>query len=369
VPVFAAWSNYYVDREGESHRGITTARKLIADKSKWSGHLDADNLSEIVEAQQDLGQEVCYEGPNEKYGQEIQSYQDIEELINKIICAGEAYDPSAINQISRESTKNLYEIRKENARVIAEKGGHSDRTKKYIENSILKESEPFYYEPFDAFKSMSIFAEAFGVILALIISYISGTLFLDDYRLDTKPVVDSTKNGKSKVVKARFISAFFIATALYWGLLLISSLLGFLIMGTSGANISIRVEEPYSIYSVSFLEKYILILISGYIGCIFSGGMATFASVKTKSMFASVLVPFFLFSITPFLSKIIGARKPYLNTPDCLFSLNHIMKLPGVLQIGQWIMPQTFFLLILYAILSLLISMMTYYSIVEPKRG
>lgn len=300
----AVWSVYYVDQTGTSHRGLTAPGALAKDKSRWNGPLTDSVLFEVVKKQQNIETKNKSNGPNPVYGRIGQSYRDIEEFINQTLCYGTDYNPDAINQVSLETAGRLNELRKENIDSLINEYGTTAAKKEYLKRQFAKVQTPLEYEPSDAFRITGPFAAAYGLLLVLVISF----------------------GG----------------------------------MGTGGAFASIQTESPYSMYGLNFLERYLLILLSGYVACLFSAGMTLLLFVKTKSAISAMSISFLLFAGLPLLAGNDAFESFRMLMPDRLFHVQDNMNIPCVYQFGTIVCSQVTLLIVLYSFLLIPTAVLSY---------
>ena len=356
----AVWSVYYVDQTGTSHRGLTAPGALTKDKSRWNGPLTDSVLLEIVKKQQNIEVKNKSNGPNPVYGRIGQSYRDIEEFINQTLCYGTDYNPDAINQVSLETAGRLNELRKENIDSLIDEYGTTAAKREYLKRQFAKVKTPLEYEPSDAFRITGPFASAYGLLLVLVISFLTVGVFSDEMNSESRFVYYSTKYGPTRGAAAKILAVFIIATMLYWSGMLLMSLISFGGMGTGGAFASIQTESPYSMYGLNFLERYLLILLSGYVACLFSAGMTMLLIVKTKSAISAVSISFLLFTGFPLVAGNGRLGNFRMLTPDRLFYVQDNMNIPCVYQFGNIVCSQSMLLLMIYSLLLIPVIAVSY---------
>lgn len=347
----AVWNVYYVDQTGTSHRGLTAPGALTKDKSRWNGPLTDSVLLEIVKKQQNVDISNKSNGPNPMYGRIGQSYRDIEEFINQTLCYGTDYNPDAMNQVSLEITGRLYELREENIHSLIGEYGTTAAKKEYLKRQFAKVRTPLEYEPADAFRITGPFAAAYGLLLMLVISFLTIGVFSDEMNSESRFVYYSTKYGPTRGAAAKIFAVFIIATMLYWGGMLLMSLISFGGMGIGGAFTPIQIESPYSMYGLNFLERYLLILLSGYVACLFSAGMTLLLFMKTKSAISAMSIVFLLFAGFPLLVGNDAFESFRMLTPDRLFYVQDNMNIPCVYQFGTIVCSQVTLIIVLYSFL------------------
>lgn len=356
----AVWSVYYVDQTGTSHRGLTAPGALTKDKSRWNGPLTDSVLLEVVKKQQDVEVRNKNSGPNPAYGRIGQSYRDIEEYINQTLCYGTDYNPDAINQVSLETAGRLNELRKENINSLINEYGTTAAKKEYLKRQFAKVRTPLEYEPSDAFRITGPFAAAYGLLLVLVISFLTVGIFSDEMNSESRFVYYSTKYGPTRGAAAKILAVFIIATMLYWSGMLLISLISFGGMGTGGAFAPIQTESPYSMYGINFLERYLLILLSGYVACLFSAGMTLLLFVKTKSAISAMSISFLLFAGLPLLAGNDAFESFRMLMPDRLFHVPENINLPCMYQLGNIVCSQSALLIVLYSLLLIPVVAVSY---------
>lgn len=356
----AVWSVYYVDQTGTSHRGLTAPGALTKDKSRWNGPLTDSVLFEVVKKQQNIETKNKSNGPNPVYGRIGQSYRDIEEFINQTLCYGTDYNPDAINQVSLETAGRLNELRKENIDSLINEYGTTAAKKEYLKRQFAKVQTPLEYEPSDAFRITGPFAAAYGLLLVLVISFLTVGVFLDEMNSESRFVYYSTKYGPTRGAATKIFAVFIIATMLYWSGMLLMSLISFGGMGTGGAFASIQTESPYSMYGLNFLERYLLILLSGYVACLFSAGMTLLLFVKTKSAISAMSISFLLFAGLPLLAGNDAFESFRMLMPDWLFHVQDNMNIPCVYQFGTIVCSRVTLLIVLYSFLLIPTAVLSY---------
>lgn len=357
---FSVWSIYYVDKGGESHRGFTAPKSLVEDKNRWKGKLTGSVLLKITKTQQKIDSKRKSDGPNRIYGKISQSYGDIDEFINQTLCYDVDYDPDMINRVSLETAGKLYELREKNIASLINEYGDTGKKAEYLRAQFNKVDTPLIYEPSDSYKAMDLYATTYGLLLVLAAAFLTVGIVSDEINNEARFVYYSTKHGRTKGAIIKILTAFILTTALYWGCMILISLISFGIMGISGGSAPIQIEESYSIYPITFFERYLLILISGYIAALLSSGLAMLISVKTRSTLLAVSVPFVLFAGLPFIGRIMPFKKLFMITPDQLLNVYNNIRIPGVYQVGSIACSQISLIIAMYSILLIPVMLMTY---------
>ena len=118
-----------------------------------------------------------------------------------------------------------------------------------------------------------------------------------------------------------------------------------------------------SIYNITNAQEYILIVLGGYLGCLFMQSLTMLVSAKTNSSVIAVIVPFILIFLPSFLS---GTSLPLLNKilgllPDQMLQMNQVVKFFNLYEIGGKVFCAVPILIISYSILLLLIVPVIYF--------
>lgn len=95
--------------------------------------------------------------------------------------------------------------------------------------------------------------------------------------------------------KNKIIAGIFVSTVIYWIGVGILSLISFAVMGTSGFFTLYQIDDPYSIYVMTYGEYYLLILVGGYIATMFCAALTMLVTVKMHTPNLAVCIPFSCF--------------------------------------------------------------------------
>ena len=71
------------------------------------------------------------------------------------------------------------------------------------------------------------------------------------------------------------------------------SLISFVVMGTSWIFTPYQIDDPYSIYVMTYGEYYLLILVGGYIVTMFCAALTMLVTVKMHTPNLAILYPVF----------------------------------------------------------------------------
>lgn len=112
------------------------------------------------------------------------------------------------------------------------------------------------------------------------------------------------------------------------------SVMVLMVLGTDGANCPIQLDLWRSVYNVTFLQAYFMMIAGGYVGTLFASILAMLASALTHSTSTAIAVPFIVLCAFPFLSRIITLPEVCSFFPDRLLELYIDMREAGLVTLG-----------------------------------
>mgnify|MGYP003447793271 CR=1 FL=1 len=117
---------------------------------------------------------------------------------------------------------------------MAEEYGTTPEKRSYLENVYKKIEIPFTFEAKGSWATMTMYAQTYVLLMAVIIGFLAAGIFSGEFRPGTEDVFFATKYGRSKAIKNKIIAGIFVSTVIYWIGVGILSLISFAVMGTSG---------------------------------------------------------------------------------------------------------------------------------------
>lgn len=355
---FASNSFVFVDEKGIEHRNFSSCRKLVDEKNKWKGLLNKEILTNVIDKKKELSKQYPKSIPNDIYAKELQSYWDIVGMINGVLKSDSEYDFNALLGLNSDS--DIYEIREKNTNRLIDEYGKNDLQKKYFRKIYDKVKIPLYYEAYDSFETMFRYAGMFALILVLLVTIPVAGIFSDEFALKAYSVFYSSRFGKSKATKNKIITGFITASIIYFLGMFTLTVISFSILGISGYNVVRQFQYSYSIYNMTMLEEYLLIVLCGYIATLLSSSISMLMAAKTQKNGLSIFLPFLIFPVSPFIGRVLKIKEFFELTPDNLINIDNVVKVPNIYQIGTIIFKQVSFLTIFYFLLSLLMVPLIY---------
>lgn len=152
-------------------------------------------------------------------------------------------------------------------------------------------------------------------------------------------------------------------TLVYWIGISLLNLISFGIMGISGFQTPYQIEQPYSIYTMTYGQYYLLILVCGYIASLLAASVTMLVAAKMHSANVAICIPFFLYCVMPFIGRAFSSFTALFHfTPDLLNNILDCAKSPIFFQLGNIVCRQIPFIMLFYSILSVLLIPFVYRS-------
>ena len=348
----AIGSMSYTDEEGQNHTGIEAGRLLAEDRNQWKGELTTEKISEVITAYRELSVKYPDGLPDEEWGKQVQSYYDIYDFVIDIMTPDSEWNESVLYQLSDEQLKDIYTIYQGNMRKMAEEYGTTPEKKNFLESIYEKVEIPLTYAAKDSWDTMTMYAQTYVLLMAVIIGFLTAGIFSGEFRSGTEDVFLAAKYGRSKAIKNKIIAGILMATVVYWIGVGLLSFISFAVMGTSGFFTPYQLGDPYSIYVMTYGEYYLLILVGGYIATMFCAVLTMLVTVKMHTPNLAVCIPFFLLCMMPFIARALPAFDAFFNLlPTVLTNIFNVVRTPNLFQIGPFVFRQISFLMVLYSVL------------------
>lgn len=359
----AIGSMRYRDSEGTLYTGVTAGRKLADDRNRWKGELTPEKIQEIVRNVQELAQEYPEGIPDTEYGKIAQSYDDITNFIINVLTPDTDYDESVLYQLTEKTVGVLYTTYKENLQKMIQEYGDTKEKQEFLGKQYESIEMPLTYAAKDAWDNMAMYAQTYGIILAVVIGFLASGIFVDEFRTKAEAVFFSAKYGRTKATSNKLAAGVLMTTGVYWSGMAVLSLISFGIMGTSGFLTPYQIDQPYSIYSMTYGEYYLLILICGYIASLLAAAITMLVTAKMHTANLAVCIPFFLYCMLPFIGRALPSLETFFNImPSVFMNIIEYAKTPIVFQIGNNVIRQIPLVMSIYAILSTVLFPLVYRS-------
>lgn len=351
----------YIDKNGNSHYGITAARNLKEEKNKWSGHITEDVLEKVVEenAKVNHSEQASSEDiqeQNKAYAKK-QGFSDISGLINSAFSEWRDFNDFAIDSVSPEDGTKVYERRISNLKNYFESGGETftDSQKNYLITQYESLDTPFYYEYMDGWKVLLQDISTFLLILALVIGFFVSGIFSYEFQLKADSIFFSSKLGRNKAVSSKVGAGFLITTVFYVIFVALYTLIVLLALGTDGANCPVQLDLWRSSYDITFFQAYLLIVAGGYVGTLLAAILSMLVSAITHSTVISISIPFIVLCVSPILSRIITLPQICSFFPDQLLEIYLSIKEFSLVELGGRVVNVATVIILVYMAVCLLL--------------
>lgn len=361
LSVFAIGSVRYVDENGEGHTGFTAFKRLAADRNQWAGELTGDKIAQVVNSRTEINRKYSYDVPDEEYGKTVQSYNDIENFVIGVLTPDAVWDQSVLYQLGDEQAKDLYSIYEKNLQEMAGKYGETPEQQRFLMEQYKKTELPPAYEAKDSWDTIVMYVETYGMILAIVIGFLAAGIFAEEFRSQADAVFFSARYGRTKAAKHKVMAGLLMTTIVYWVGMGILSLVSLGVMGISGFSTPYQIDQPYSIYTMTFGQYYLLTVLCGYIASLLGASVTMLIAAKMRSAHVAVCVPFFLFCVMPFIGRAFSAFLTFFRlTPDMLLNVIECAKDPNIFQIGNFVFRQIPCIMLLYFVISIILLPFVY---------
>lgn len=356
----------YVDENGDHSVGIAASRNLREAKNKWAGYLTEDILRKVLEenrtinnSKEALSDEIVEQ---DKAYAKKQGIEGILDVINSAFSEFRDYNPYAADHVLDNEVGEIYERRISTLKNWLDTGeeAFTKEEKDFLIQNYENLKTPFYYEYIDGWAALLQNISTFILSLALAIGFFVSGIFSDEFQTKADSIFFSTKLGRNKGVLSKISAGFMITTVFYLLFVLLYTGIVLLILGVDGANCPIQLDLWRSVYNVTFLQAYLLIVLGGYVGTLFASLLAMLISAITHSTTTAIIVPFVVLCAFPFLSRIITLPQLCSFFPDQLLEIYIDIKESGLINLGGKVTTIASFIIPLYAIICLILQPVLY---------
>lgn len=365
----------WIDDQGNSITGHPAAVNLREANEEWSGVLDQELLEKALAALKEISSSTEIDSKSEESNwilrNKLQGVQEIADLIGWSF--GDEYSTFAemVADLQPEDFSKFYINRIENRKAWLYEDesswGHynySSKEKQYILDryeSLETPMEVGFHEGWVQANEQMPTLLKYGIIL---LSFLLAGIFSDEFFWKTDAVYYNTLHGRTKATIVKIGTGFFIITLVYWLCVGTYSFIVLGSLGTEGANCYIQSHAAYWNIreNMTFLQKYLLTLIAGYLGYVFTGFLVIWISAKTKSPVLAVsisalliLLPSYLWNFySPAMRRIIGIL------PDKLLDIGSAIQYLYLYTIGNRVVTGIPIVLTVYPCVTVLLVFLCY---------
>lgn len=367
---FAVVYTTYVDKEGNEHTGIKSVKNLREEKEEWTGMMTEDYLKEIIRENNEINAVYPYDPNNlviSNMGYSmVQGFEDIKTIINCAFGEFRSYNYLKADSVTEDEVGNLYENRIQNVKTWLSSDEamyqFSEAEKEYIIGSYETLETPFYYEPIDGWRAALEYVVTIIMITMLVLSFFVSGIFSSEFQMKADSIFFSTKYGRNKGTLSKIAAGLIVITVVYWTMILLYSLVVFSIYGTSGANCVIQISLGgwKSLYHMTFIQEYLLVIIGGYVGVVFILLLSMLVSAKTHTSKIAVTIPFIMIFIQSFFGGFPNLKDVLGLLPDQLLQMNMAVSTFVLYEIGGKVVPSVPILMTIYPVLCIVLLPIMY---------
>ncbi len=368
ITCFFATSVEWWDENGDGHKGPAAVSHLRAARKEWSGYLDEEKISKVIE--ENLRIQATPEALSNNtreinivysWGQGI---EDIRKLLNASYASRfREYDYYRADSLTKEDARNFYDNRILLLREWLEdeaKYYFTESEKKYLISQYESLKTPLYYDYKTGWSKLFEYAPQILMLTMLVLGYLVAGIFSNEFSLKSDAIFFTSLHGRNKAVMAKIKAGFIIVTLVYFTVFILYTAITLLYLGADGWNLAIQMidrSQWKSLYNITIWQEYLLIAIGGYIGCLFISFIAMMASAKTKSTVFAAMIPFILIFIPSFIGNIDSNTIQKITglLPDQLLQVNMALKVFNLYSFGDIVVGAIPIIMVLYTVLTVVL--------------
>ncbi len=351
-----AWGTGWVNEQGDEEYGPAAVAKLKAAKKEWTGYLDTEQLTAALRENQRImatpeAQSNSYELNDIAFGWK-QGISDIRDVINHFLSENfNSYNYYLVDSLSADALPGLYENR---VRLLKDwlhtDDNYSEAEKQWLIEQYEALETPMYYTYFEGWRQVTNNANWVTMICSMILGYLVAGIFSNEFKWKADSIYYSSVLGRTTNTKAKILAGFLLVTVVYWATMLAYSLYMLCYLGFEGWNCPVQLDRWKCFYNITYLEKYLLVALGGYLGNLFSSFLVMWISSKTKTTLVAVTVPFISIFLPNFLQNYEGSFLGDIlgllpnRLLDITFSINYF----DVYSIGSLVVGAIPILFVLY---------------------
>lgn len=368
---FAVAYTTYVDEEGNGHTGIAAVNNLREEKEEWTGLVTEDYLREVIRKNNEINAVYPY-NPSDPVTSDMgyslsQGFEDIQTMINSAFGEFRSYDYFRIDSVTEDEVGKLYDNRIRNVKTWLSsdeaKDQFSEAEKEYIIDRYETLKTPFYYEPYDGWRAALEYVVTIIMMTMLVLGFFVSGIFSSEFQWKADSIFFSTKYGRNKGTLSKIAAGLIVVTVIYWTMIVLFSLIVFSVYGTSGANCVIQTSLGgwKSLYHMTFLQEYLLVIVGGYVGVLFILLLSMLVSARTHATVVAVTIPFIMIFIQSFFGGFPNLTDVLGLLPDQLLQMNMATSTFVLYEIGGKVVPSVPILMTIYPFLCLVLLPIMYH--------
>ncbi len=359
-----AYGTSWINENGDEETGPAAAAKLREAKTAWAGPLDTEKLTAALQENQRINATPEARSSNVALNDIAfgwkQGISDIREIINGFLAADfSSYSYWHVDGIRESALPGMYENRvkllkdflyDDNSAAYT----YSETEKQWLIGQYAALESPMYYTYFEGWKQVCENSIMITMMCSMVLGYLVAGIFANEFKWKSDSIYFSSVLGRTRNTWAKIQAGFLLVTLVYWVCMIVYSLYTLIYLGFEGWNCPVQVDRWKCFYNITFLEKYLLLVLGGYLGNLFSAFLAMWISAKTRTAILAVTIPFLSIFIPNFLQnyenswvgKILGLL------PNRLLEINYAMNYFDVYSVGNFVIGAIPVLFVLYLIVT-----------------
>lgn len=366
----------WIDSQGNLEIGQKAATQLRSVQKEWSGTLDIDLLNKALVEIKRLDATPEYLSTDYTQNRIAQGWRQGIQEIRWLLCSSFAEDYQTFDerdacQVSPDSLEQFYENRVNLLHTWlydSKEDGYylfSDSEKQFLIDQYTSLKTPFEMDYAQGWIQASEHVTDILIYGVIILAFLLAGIFSDEFRWKADAVYYTSIYGRSHGTGAKISAGFLLTTVVYWLCTGSFSLIVLGSLGFDGGSCVVQSNVRYwkSIYNLTFLQKYLLILIMGYLAFLFFGFLVMWVSAKSKSPVFAVMIP----PVAIMLPKLLlnlnisdSLTKFTAMLPDRLLDGNGVMKSMTLLSFGEMVTTTIPILIAIYFVLTIVWIILCY---------
>ncbi len=360
-----AWGTSWINEQGDEETGPAAVQKLRAARKEWEGYLDTEKFTAALRENRRINATPEAQSNDDDlndiaYGWK-QGFSDIRDVMNDFLAEDfHTYDYWRADAITEGELPGIYDNR---VTLLADwlyaedtnaYNLYSETEKQWLIQQYEAMETPMYYTYYEGWEQVCENANWVTMICSMILGYLVAGIFSNEFKWRADAIYFSAMLGRTENTKAKIIAAFLLVTVVYWASMLFYSLYTLCYLGFDGWNCPVQLSRWKCFYNVTFLEKYLLVALGGYLGNLFSSFLVMWISAKTRSAVVAVTVPFLSIFLPNFLQNYEGSFIGDILglLPNRLLDITYSINYFDVYSIGSFVIGAIPVLFALYLLLT-----------------
>lgn len=354
--------------------GHAAAQRLRADGAQYEGALTHEALRRVIEDNRhilSMPQAQSNRIADQNYIESLkQGYRDIRRLFAVSYGGFQEFDYFILDRLAPEDADRFYSLRTQNLLGWLDQPEneslYTPAQREFIISRYEALETPLNYHPYMGWNAVFDQAPTIILIMTFLLGFLLSGIFAGEARLKTDAIFCSSYHGRKRAVWAKVKAGLLLVNAVYWGCMLVFSGTLLLALGVSGWDCPVQITMSgwKSLYNITIFQKYLLLLVSGWIGVSFTALLSMLVSAKTNSATLSVTVPFLLVFLPQIVSGFAGSAS-YLSKilgllPDHLLQVSVAMGYFNLYTLGGKVFAELEITPWLYLLICLLLVPLVY---------